>query len=218
MGVLVSLSLVVYAGLAVAWQFLHYQAQAGNRLYVHRSVLAFKRRELAEIPAIMGREYRINFVSGSDRYLDLALPPETRVFMTDMTGPTNYGRIMYYYYLTYYLFPREVGTSLDHITCITKDSLMGRTSESDQEILANGFDVRIDIGSDAIMHPKALRDLAIRDPVNPDWFDSDFDLVIAFLLPLLTALAGMWLFRFLFPTLGARMPLLEQLACGLDWE
>jgi hypothetical protein len=40
-------------------------------------------------------------------------------------------------------------------------------------------------------------------------------LVIAFLLPLLTALAGMWLFRFLFPALSEQMPLLEQLACGL---
>ena len=38
---------------------------------------------------------------------------------------------------------------------------------------------------------------------------------MAFLLPLLTALAGMWLFRFLFPALSERMPLLEQLACGL---
>ena len=63
--------------------------------------------------------------------------------------------------------------------------------------------------------PKALRELSIRNPVNPDWFDSYFDLVIAFLLPLLTALAGMWLFRFLFPALSGQMPLLEQLACGL---
>ncbi len=52
-------------------------------------------------------------------------------------------------------------------------------------------------------------------PVNPDWFDSNFDTAMAFLLPLLTALAGMWLFRFLFPTLNEQMPLLEQLAYGL---
>ena len=64
-------------------------------------------------------------------------------------------------------------------------------------------------------YSKGLRNLSIRDPVNPDWFDSYFDLVIAFLLPLLTALAGMWLFRFLFPSLGMQMPLLEQLAYGL---
>ena len=50
---------------------------------------------------------------------------------------------------------------------------------------------------------------------NPAGFNSNSDTAIAFLLPLLTALAGMWLFGFLFPTLGERMPLLEQLACGL---
>ena len=52
-------------------------------------------------------------------------------------------------------------------------------------------------------------------PVNPAWFASNSDTVIAFLLPLLTALAGMWLFRLLFSTLSGQMPLLEQLACGL---
>ena len=132
-----------------------------------------------------------------------------------MTGPTNYSRIMYYYYLTYYLFPREVGTSLDHITRITKDSLVGRTSESDQEMLTNGFDVRLDITSDLRLHVKELRDLSVRFPANPHWFDSYQDTALAFLLPLLTALAGMWLFRLLFPTLGGQMPLAEQLAYGL---
>ena len=62
---------------------------------------------------------------------------------------------------------------------------------------------------------KVLRNFSLRNPVNPDWFDSNFDRVIAFLLPLLTALAGMWLLRFLFPILAQRMPLPEQLACAL---
>lgn len=51
--------------------------------------------------------------------------------------------------------------------------------------------------------------------MNPAWFDSSVDWGIAFLLPLLTALSGMWLLRFLVPSLVARMPLLEQLACAL---
>ena len=46
-------------------------------------------------------------------------------------------------------------------------------------------------------------------------FPGKLDRLIAFLLPLLTALAGMWLLRWLFPSLGGRLPLLEQLACGL---
>lgn len=55
----------------------------------------------------------------------------------------------------------------------------------------------------------------MRFPTNPAWFNSGYDTAMAFLLPLLTALAGMWLFRLLFPTLSGRMPLLEQLACSL---
>ena len=58
-------------------------------------------------------------------------------------------------------------------------------------------------------------DLQVQKVVEPVWFDSHSDLVIAFLLPLLTALAGMWLLRFLFPALSERMLLLEQLACAL---
>jgi len=152
--------------------------------------------------------------SGTFRYYDLVLPKNARVFMTDMTGPTNGYKIGYYYWVTYYLFPREVGTSLDHITRLTNDGFLGKTSESNHEIFSNGFDVRIDITSD-VVNTRLLSNLPIRDPVNPDWFDSEFDFVIAFLLPLLTALAGMWLFRFLFPALSVQMPLLEQLACGL---
>jgi hypothetical protein len=55
----------------------------------------------------------------------------------------------------------------------------------------------------------------LRPPTKPDWFNSYFDTATAFLLPLLTALAGMWLFRFLFSTLSKQMPLWEQLACSL---
>ncbi len=134
--------------------------------------------------------------------------------MTDMTGPTNQYKLGYYYFMTYYLFPREIGVSVDKPTRMTKDGFPGRTAESDQEILSNGFDVRTDITSD-IWNTRALRKLSIRDPVNPDWFDSNSDRIVAFLLPLLTALAGMWLFRFLFPALSERMPLLEQLAYSL---
>ncbi|MGA2179071.1 MAG: hypothetical protein ABSH15_05755 [Verrucomicrobiota bacterium] len=135
--------------------------------------------------------------------------------MTDMTGPTNYDKIGYFFYATYYLFPREVGVSVDQPGRLTKDGFLGRTAESDQEILAHGFDMGFDLSPGPRLWVKALRDLPLKFPTNPAWFNSGYDTVIAFLLPLLTALAGMWLFRFLFPTLSERMPLLEQLACGL---
>jgi hypothetical protein len=170
--------------------------------------------QLAVISDISERDSQITSASGRNRHIDLVLPKDARIFMTDMIGPTNYGKIGQYFWTTYYLFPREVGTSLDHITRLTKDGFLGKTSESDQEILSNGFDVRMDFLSD-IGTSRALRNLSIRDQVNPAWFNSNYDTAIAFLLPLLTALAGMWLFRFLFATLSGRMPLLEQLACGL---
>jgi len=209
---LVAASLVAFAGLVIAWQIRHYDDV--QEPYPSLSLSFLRGERLAMISDIAERDSQIYPCSGSYRRLDLALPKDARIFMTDMIGPTNYDKIRYYFWTTHYLFPREVGTSLDHITRLTKDGFLGKTSESDQEILSNGFDVRIDITSDgSTITP--LGNLFIKDPVNPDWFDSYFDLIIAFLLPLLTTLAGMWLFRFLFPMLRERMPLLEQLASSL---
>ncbi len=136
--------------------------------------------------------------------------------MPNMTGPTNYGKIGYYYFVTYYLFPREIAVSVDQPARQNKDGLPGRTIESDQEILSNGFDVRIDVAPEGSQIAcTLLHNLPIKKQVNPDWFDSYSDTALAFLLPLFTALAGMWLLRLLFPALSGRMPLLEQLACAL---
>jgi len=174
-----------------------------------------KGEDLAKIHDLVPRVASYRPGVGSWWTLDLALPENVRVFMTDMTGPTNGYKILYYYAATYYLFPREVGISLDHQTDLTKGYLLGKASGSDQEILASGYDVRLDFDAGEKMLYKALREFPIRNPANPDWFDSVSDKGIAFVLPLLTALTGMWLFRFLFPSLGGQMPLLEQLACGL---
>ena len=138
--------------------------------------------------------------------------------MPAMTGPTNYSRIGNYFFTTYYLFPREVGVSVDQPARLTKDGFPGRTAASDQELLTNGYDAIVDFPPEETLTLRLLRplsELPIKEPVTPAWFSSNSDTVIAFLLPLLTALSGMWLFRFLFHTLGGQMPLLEQLACGL---
>ena len=178
------------------------------------AISCIRAEQLPKISDITKRENTT--ASGGSRYYDLVLPSDARIFMTDMIGPTNYNKIGCYFWMTYHLFPREIGTSLDHITRLTKDGFLGQTSESDQEILTNGFNVRLDVAPDS-SHVKCQRlsDLAIKKLANPDWFGSNSDMVIAFLLPLLTALAGMWLFRLLFPALSVQMPLLEQLACGL---
>ncbi len=209
-GTLVSTSLVAFAGFVIVWQFLHCKAMDFSSL----AVSCIRAEHLPKISRIPDREGCVN--AGECRFLDLVLPKDARIFMPDMTGPTNYGKIGDYYFATYYLFPREIGVSVGQPARLTKDGFLGKTAGSDQEILSNGFDVRIDVAPDCShVGYKVLRDLPLRKPVNPDWFGSNSDTAIAFLLPLLTALAGMGLFRFLFPALGGRMPLLEQLACAL---
>jgi hypothetical protein len=209
---LVSASLVAFAIFVIAWQVRHYDDV--REPYPSISLSILRGEQLAVISDISERDGQITPFYGQARTMDLALPKNAHIFIVDMTGPTNYYKLGYYYFMTHYLFPREIGTSLDHINRETKDSFLGKTSESDQEILSNGFNVRMDITSDG-GYTRPLGNLSVRDPVNPDWFDSNSDLVIAILLPLLTALAGMWLFRFLFSTLSEQMPLLEQLAGSL---
>jgi hypothetical protein len=205
----VSASLVAFAILVIAWQFRHWKATDFSSI----TISCLRAEQLPKISSYVERNQPH---SGMGPALDLALPKNARVFMPDMTGPTNYAKIGQFYFLTYYLFPREIGVSVDQPARQTKDGFLGRTAESDQEILANGYDVRLDFTPDGShVECKVLCDLPVQKPVNPEWFGSNSDTAIAFLLPLLTALAGMWLFRLLFPTLSEQMPLLEQLACGL---
>jgi hypothetical protein len=207
---LVSSSLVVFAIFVMTWQFLHWRAIDFTSI----TISCIRAERLPKISNIMDREN--NPGMGQCRAMDLALPKDARVFIPDMTGPTNYAKIGCYYFITYYLFPREVGVSLDQPGRQTKDGFVGKPATSNREIFTNGYDLRLDVTSDSVeLQVQPLRNLSIKDPVNPDWFGSKSDTAIAFLLPLLTALAGTLLFRIVFPTLSERMPLLEQLACGL---
>jgi hypothetical protein len=228
---LINVSLVAFASLAIMWQFLHCNREAALREWMEHgrhdvrdseiisSVFQsyIRAGQLSKVSDIVKRDQLTMPASGLCRYVDLVLPKDARVFMTDMTGPTNYHKLVYYNYVIYYLFPREVGVCVDQPTRLTKDGFLGRTAASDQEILTNGYDAIVDFPEETLTLRllRPLSELPIKEPVNPEWFDSYFDLVIAFLLPLLITLTGMWLFRFLFPTLGGQLPLLEQLAYGL---
>ena len=205
--------LVVFAGIVIIWQLRHFADEQEPYPSLAQSFLRGK--QLAGISNIVERSQKYHLLSGPNRYYDLVLPKNVRIFIPDMTGPTNYGKIGCYYFATYYLFPREIGVSVDQPARQTKDGFLGKTSESDREILANGFDMRFDLLPGANLQVKGLKSISMGSPTNPAWFNSNFDTALAFLLPLLTALAGMWLFRLLFPTLSERMPLPEQLAYGL---
>lgn len=204
---------MVFASLVIIWQFRHYQDVHDPLPSLAQTFL--RGEKLSRISDITKREAEIDTASETGRQFDLWCPENARIFITDMIGPANYNKIGVYFWITYYLFPREIGTSLDHVTRQTEDGFVGTTSGSNQEILSNGFDLRFDITPDNRWFVTPLREMHPRPAVNPTWFNSKSDLVIAFLLPFLTALAGMWLFRFLFPTLGGQMLLLEQLACAL---
>ena len=138
---LVSTSLVAFTIFVIAWQFLHWDAVD----FPSVAVSYIRAKHLPKISCMVDRNKP---ASGLGPALDLALPKDARIFMPDMTGPINYGKMGYYYFETYYLFPREIGVSVDRSTRITKDGFLGKTAESDQEILSNGFDVRIDVAPD----------------------------------------------------------------------
>ena len=211
---LVATVLVIFTSLVITWQFRHYKA--GRTEVLQSLATTFRRaQKLAGMSNIVDRSSELVPAAGSFRKLDLLLPENVRIFVTDMTGPTNYDKIGYYFHLTYYLFPREIGVSMDQPTRIAANGFLGRTSESDEEIRTNGFDVRLDSFAGHTMKMSVLRDFPPRPLVNPPWFDAWFDTVVAFLLPLLTALSGIWLLRLFFPALSDRVRLPERLACGL---
>jgi hypothetical protein len=206
---------IIFACFIVISQLLSYDIKnivVGPSSSIVQSALSAN--HLARISDIVQRTGATSPGNGNARYLDLVLPADTRIFMTDVTGATNAGKAGYYYYMTYYLFPREVAVSLDQPR-ITEDGIQGHSSDSDQEIVSNGYAVRVDMEPDAKTQVKVLQKIDTRNEANPSWFDSYRDSVIAFLLPLLTAMAGVWLLRFLFTALDERLPILEQLACGL---
>jgi hypothetical protein len=211
--ILIAGSLVVFSGLVITWQIRHYDDLPAAHRSLSLSIL--RGEQLALITNIVDRSQLYIPASGTFCYLDLVLPEDARVFMTDMIGPTNYDKIGYYFYAAYYLFPREVGVSLDQPTRLAYNGFLGRTSVSDEEILAHGFNVRLDFSSRHQMVMNKLSEFNLSAPTNPAWFNSVRDGTLAFLLPLLTALTGMWLFRVLFFRLSGQMPMLEQLAYGL---
>jgi len=190
-------------------------ANSRNRPSMESTAAAFAQgKYLAHVTNIMERDDAGGPTGGSDRRFGRILPADARVFLTDMTGNTNGAKAGYYYFLTYYLFPREVAVTLDQPR-FTSDGIQGRSTESDVDMQENGFNVRVDLAPDSTLRIRTLLVLATGEPANPEWFDSRRDIFIALMLPVLTALSGVWLLRLLFGPLSGRMPMAEQLACGL---
>ena len=130
--------------------------------------LARKVHQLAAFTNLVELELSASPFDGACRRLDLALPPNARIYMEEMLGPTNAERALLYHYVTYYLFPREIATSLDQPARITRDGFVGRAAESYQELATNGFDVEL-AASGSTIKGRPLRDtLEVWPPTSPE--------------------------------------------------
>ncbi|HEV2210606.1 MAG TPA: hypothetical protein VG167_17665 [Verrucomicrobiae bacterium] len=204
--------LVVFGGVVTLTQLF----DNDPAFYGIPSVLQFAERahRLAQITNMVEFDLAEVPFDGACRRLALALPPDARIYMDDMVGPTNSERGLLYAAVTYYLFPREVATSLDQPALITREGFLGHPAEYRDQLVTNGFDVELNAESDTIKG-RPLRPLALQPVVTPAWFHSAQDTLLAGLLPLLTAFTGLWLLGWLFPGLYGRLTLPEKLACGL---
>ena len=206
----VAVGLAVYAVAATITQFFGSGTFFGVPSFAD---LAVKRQRLIGLTNLIDFETAENPFDAACRKLDLALPPDARIYMDDMVGATNLDRALFYPYVAYYLFPREVATSLDRPALITRDGYVGRAALYAQELLTNGFDVELSARSDTIKGRPLREDLPLQPLTSPAWFRSRLDWLIAFLLPCFCALSGLWLIKWVFPD-GSNLPLMQRVACG----
>jgi len=211
---IISLGLAIYAYLVVATQFFDFDRGKYGGMSVSQYLLY--QQQLTQPTNIWEVERMGISLSSYCRSLDLTLPANARVYMTDMVGKTNSGKGGYYVFMTYYLFPRDIAVSLDQPARSTVYGYEGRQPVSDAELRTNGFDFVVTFANNNI-NSRLLNDDQLKRPENPDWFGNYSDALKAFLLPLFTALSGLWLLGILFPSFGVNnknIPLLEKLACG----
>jgi hypothetical protein len=202
---------VVYAYLALVSQFCDADAAQYGVSSIAQWGLA--QQELGRLTNILDVENLGSQTAHDARNLSLKLPDEARIYIKDMLGPTNRSKAGYYYFLTYFLFPREVGVSLDQPAQLFLDGFHGRPAGSEGELLRNGFNVVMETTGAGTT--TALGGLQVKAAANPEWFPSRRDAILAFLLPAFCSLAGLWLVSVLFPELFCRMGLLERFATGL---
>ena len=210
---MVSALLMAFGYLAAITQFFDEDSQFYG--VTSLSQFALKTHQIAGSTNIVEFDQKSNPFDGACRRLDIALPPGARIYMDDMLGPTNLNRTLMYASVAYYLFPRDIETSLDQPALITREGYAGRAAEYTQELVTNGFDVELSARSNEIKGRPLRPDLPLRPLTTPDWFHSTQDRAIAFVLPLMTSLSGLWLAGFLFPQLFPSLGFLEKLACSL---
>lgn len=155
-------------------------------------------------------------LSAFSRSIDAELPPDARVFLLGMLGKENRGKLGYYYFLTYYLFPKEVAIAMDKpAVFVLSSEATGRNPSSVAEPTQAGYDLVLQELPDGRWQSHVRKPLAQPPPESLPKPIASSDTVIAFLLPLAVALAGTRLVRWLFKDLEGVLTMGELLACGL---
>jgi hypothetical protein len=159
------------------------------------------------------------------RSLDSSNPTNSRVFLAGVLGPENTGRLGFLYFMTYYLFPREVAVSLGEPAKYTLQGMTGHNPQSAEEVGKAGYDLLLDLtippehgvaDSNLLEYEMyALHPLPARPSETLPLPLTRKDSVIALLLPLAVALAGRRLACWLFRELDGVLSQGEWLACGL---
>ena len=153
-------------------------------------------------------------LSAFGRSIDAQIPTNARVYLTGMLGPEGSGNLGYFYFLTYYLFPREVAISLGQPPVYDLAGVaQGRNPTNFDELAQAGYDLVLQPAPNGRWESHALRPLPA-SVAKPEPISSR-DGLIAFLLPLAVALAGTRLVRVFFKELETVLSFGELLACGL---
>ena len=169
--------------------------------------------DLARTPDPIQRDALAEPFSPACRKLDAQLPPDARVFLSGMLGPDIRERMAIYYFLNYYLFPRDLDISLGEPAQLLATGSAPRTP-SRAELAAAGYDLEIEpVGWELKLH--WLNPQSMTQPAKGLQSYPSSDPWLAFLLPPAVALAGTRLLRWLFPDLSARLSAGETFACGL---
>ncbi|MDD5141500.1 MAG: hypothetical protein PHY43_14720 [Verrucomicrobiales bacterium] len=153
-------------------------------------------------------------LSAFGRSVDAQIPTNARVFLAGMLGPENAGGLGYFYFLSNYLFPREVAISLGQPPVYNLAGVpQGRNPASLDELTQAGYDLVLQLTPDGRIESRALKPLQ-PSQIKPEPISSG-DEAVAFFLPLAVALAGTRMVRLLFKELENVLSSGELLASGL---
>jgi len=143
------------------------------------------------------------------------LPPDAKVFMPHMLGAENGGKLGYYYFMTYYLFPREVAISTGRPVSFHGDYYEGCDFTNTDELSKAGYNFAFDVGDGNQISVTQLARLSEPPHERTGGLCKTRDALMAGVLPLLVAGFGLWLLQKLFAFEAGSMGFGEKFEGGL---